>query len=132
MPQEMHELFEPSLPVVDRLARVVFLFGVIGVEEAADARMAGSIDVNQAAVSSYTASPPDVDFGLGIQFARRELDHSRKHVRFSIRIYAGPRRLAPKMRLSEVPFAAGIEQVLDSIEIEKERVAADACEKFDT
>src|SRR5664280_3495235 len=37
MPQQMHEQLEPSLAVVDGLARVVFLLGVIGVEEAADA-----------------------------------------------------------------------------------------------
>src|SRR5512133_850500 len=131
MPHQMHELVEPSLAVVDRLARVVFLLGVIGVEEAADAWMARSIDVKQLAVSSYTASSPDVDFGLGIEFARRELDHSRKHVRFGIRIHAGPRRLAAEMRLGEVPFTAGIEQVLDSVEVEKEGVAADAGKKFD-
>src|SRR5438045_7242919 len=33
------------------------------------------------------------------------------------------------MRLGEVPFASGIEQVLDSVEVEKERVAAAAGEK---
>ena len=33
------------------------------------------------------------------------------------------------MRLSEVPFAAGVEQILDSIKVEKERVAAAAGEK---
>jgi len=67
-----------------------------------------------------------VDLGLGIEFARRQLDHCRKHVRFGIRIHAGPGRLAAQMRLGEVPFAAGIEQVLDSFVVEKERVAAAA------
>src|SRR5438093_13704642 len=33
------------------------------------------------------------------------------------------------MRLGEVPFALDIEQVLDSVEVEKERVAAAAGEK---
>src|SRR5689334_16653170 len=126
MPHQMHELLEPSLPVVNRLARVVFLFRVISVEETADARMARSIDVNQRAVSSYTASPPDVDFGLGIQLARRELDRSRKHVRFGIRIHAGPGRLAAEMRFCKVSFPAGIEQVLDSIQVENKRDTAAA------
>src|SRR5262245_57722235 len=45
MPHQMHELVEPSLAVVDGLARVVFLLGVIGVEEAANARMTRAIDV---------------------------------------------------------------------------------------
>src|SRR4051794_19153925 len=50
MPQQMHELFEPSRAVINRLAGVVLLFGVISVEEAADTWMAGSIDVNQPAL----------------------------------------------------------------------------------
>jgi hypothetical protein len=33
------------------------------------------------------------------------------------------------MGLGEVPFASGVEQVLDSVEVEKERVAAAAGEK---
>src|SRR5262249_40896069 len=131
MPHQMHELVKPSLAVVDRLAGVVFLLGVIGVEEAANARMARAIDVNQFAVSSYAASPPDVDLGLGIEFASRQLDHSRKHVRFRIRIHAGPWRLATEMRLGEVSLASRIEEVLDSVEIEKESVAAAAGKKCD-
>src|SRR6516162_11555010 len=67
--------------------------------------------------------------GLGIELARRQLDHTRKHVRFRIRIYAGPWRLAAQMRLGEVPLASDIEQVLDTVEVEKERVAAAAGEK---
>src|SRR6266481_1466683 len=129
MPHQMHELVEPSLAVVDGLARVVFLLGVVGVEEAADARMAGAIDVKQLAVASYAAPPPDVDLGLGVEFTRRQLDHSRKHVRLRIRIHAGPWRLGAEMRLGEVPFAPDIEQVLDAVEVEKERVAAAAGEK---
>src|SRR5215510_7084056 len=131
MPHQMHELVEPSVAVVDRLARVVFLLGVIGVEEAANARMTRPIDVNQLAVSSYTASSPDVELGLGIEFARRQLDHSRKHVRFRIRIHSGPWRLAADMRLGEVSLASRIEEVLDSVEVEKESVAAAAGKKFD-
>src|SRR3989440_9871806 len=99
MPHQMHELVEPSLAVVDGLARVVFLLGVIGVEEAATARMARAIDVYQLAVAPYTASPPDVDLGLGIEFTRRQLDHCRKHIPFRIRIHAGPWGFAAEMRL---------------------------------
>jgi hypothetical protein len=40
----MDELLEPALAVVDRFAGVVFLFGVVGVEEAAYARMVGAIE----------------------------------------------------------------------------------------
>ena len=91
--------------------------------------MARAIDVKQLAVASYTAPPPDMDLGLGVEFARRQLDRRRKHVRLRIRIHAGPWRLAAEMRLGEVPFAPDIEQVLDSVEVEKERVAAAAGEK---
>src|SRR5262249_9329782 len=109
--------------------RVVFLLGVVGVEEAANARMARAIDVKQLAVASYTAPPPDVNVGIGIEFTRRQLDRRRKHVRLRIRIQAGPRRLAAAMRLGEGTFAPDIEQVLDSVEVEKERIAAAAGEK---
>src|SRR5262245_50125049 len=129
MPHQMHELVEPSLAVVDGLARVVFFLGVIGVEEAANARMARAIDVKQLAVAPYTAPSPDVHLGLGGEFTRGQLDHSRKHVRLRIRIYPRPWRLAAEMRLGEVPFAPDIEQVLDSVEVEKERIAAAAGEK---
>ena len=77
MPHEVNELLEPPIAVVGRLARVVFLFGVIGVEEAADAWMTRAIDVKQLAVASQAASPPDVDLGLGIKFARRQLNRGR-------------------------------------------------------
>ena len=33
------------------------------------------------------------------------------------------------MRFGEVPFAAGVEEIFDSVEVEKERVAAAAGEK---
>src|ERR1035437_6074064 len=125
----MHEQLEPSLAVVDGLARVVFLLGVIGVEEAADAGMARAIDVQQLAVASYTAPPPNMNLGLRIEFAGRQLDHSRKHVCFGIGIHAGPGRLAGQMRLGKVPFAPAVEKVLDSVEVEEERVAAAAGEK---
>src|SRR5262249_1663576 len=65
MPHQMHELVEPSLAIVDGLARVVFLLGVIGVEEAANARMARAIDVEQLAIASYTAPPQMWISGLG-------------------------------------------------------------------
>src|SRR5262249_3008913 len=124
MPHQMHELVEPSLAVVDGLARVVFFLGVVGVEEAADARMARAIDVKQLAVAPYAAPPPDVHLGLGSEFTRGQLDHSRKHVRLRIRIHPGPWRLAAEMRLGEVPFTPDVEQVLHSVEVEEERVAA--------
>src|SRR5262245_22326864 len=129
MAHQMHELLEPSLTVVDRLARVVFLLGVVGVEEAADAGMPRAVDVKQLAVAPHTASSPDVDLALGIELARRELDRGRKYVRFGIRIHAGPWRLAAEMRLGEIALAPGIEQVLDPVEVEKERVAAAAGEE---
>ena len=46
--QLMDEHVDPPFPVVDRLAGVVLLFGVVGVEEAADRRMAGAVDVQRA------------------------------------------------------------------------------------
>jgi hypothetical protein len=96
VPHEMHELIEPSLAVIDGFAGVVFLFCIIGVEETADARMARPIDVKQLAIPSYAAASPDVDFRLGIDFARRKLDHGREHVRFCIRVHPCPRRLPPR------------------------------------
>src|SRR6202167_5786661 len=91
--------------------------------------MAGAISVNQLAVLAHTAPSPDVNHGFGIEFLRRQLDHRRKHVGFRIRIDSGPGRLAAEMRFGEVPLAAGIEQVLDSVVVEKERVAAAAGEE---
>jgi hypothetical protein len=125
----MHELIEPSLAVVEGLAGIVFLLGVVGVEEATDTRMACAIDVKQLAVPSDAAAPPDVDLGLGIEFTRWQLDHSRKHVGFRIRVHASPWRFAAEVRLGEVPLAPRIEQALDSVEIEKKRVAATTGEK---
>ena len=69
---------------LDRLAGVVFRLGIVGVEEAAHARMARAIDVQQLAVAPHAASPPDVDLGLGTKFTRRQLDRGREHVRLRI------------------------------------------------
>jgi hypothetical protein len=46
--------------------------------------MAGTIDMQQIAILAHTASPPDVDLGLGGKLARRELDHCREHIGFGI------------------------------------------------
>ncbi len=56
MPHQVDELIEPALAIVDRLAGVVFLFGVVGVEEAADARVARAIDMEELAVAPHAAS----------------------------------------------------------------------------
>src|SRR5258708_39499760 len=95
--------------------------------------MARAIDMKQLAVLPHAASSPDMYFGLRRQFARRQLDHRREHVGFRIRIHASPRRLAAQVaevRFGEIPFASDIEQSLDSVEVEKECVAATACEEF--
>jgi hypothetical protein len=81
--------------------------------------MARAIDVKQLGAASYTAPTPDVGLGSGIELARRQLDHGRKHICFRIRIHARPWRLAAEVRSGEVAFAAGVEQVLDSVEVEK-------------
>jgi hypothetical protein len=91
--------------------------------------MAGAINVKPLAIASHAAPAPDVHPWPGIDLSRRQLDHSRKHVRFCVRIHAGPRRLAAEMRLGEIPFAADIEQVFYPVEVEKECIAAAACEK---
>ena len=54
---EMHELIEPALAIVHRLAGVVF-HGCRGVEKAADTRMARAIDMDQLAVLPHAASSP--------------------------------------------------------------------------
>src|SRR6202047_5099219 len=61
---QMHELIEPALAIVDRLAGVVFQLRVVGVEKAADTRMARTIDMDQLAILPHAASSPDVYFGL--------------------------------------------------------------------
>src|SRR6266446_5847372 len=84
MPHQVDELIEPALAIVNRLAGVVFLFGLVGVEEAADTRVAGAIDMEELAVAPYAASSPDADLRLGAKLARRQLDHRREHIGFSI------------------------------------------------
>jgi hypothetical protein len=48
----MDEHFQPARAIVDRFAGVVFLLGVVGVEEAADLGMPGPIDVEELAVAA--------------------------------------------------------------------------------
>src|SRR5262245_16616500 len=62
---QMYELIEPALAIVHGLAGVVFQLRVVGVEKAADTRMARAIDVDQLAILPHAASSPDVYFGLG-------------------------------------------------------------------
>jgi len=57
---QMHELIEPALSIVHRLARVVFQLRVVGVEKAADTWMARTIDMNKLAILPHAASSPDV------------------------------------------------------------------------
>src|SRR5260370_32517250 len=61
MPHQVDELIEPALAIVNRLAGVVFLFGVVGVEEAADAWVAGAIDMEDLVVAPHAASSPDAN-----------------------------------------------------------------------
>jgi hypothetical protein len=51
------ELIEPALAIVNRLAAVVFLFSLVGVEETADRRVAGAIDMEKLTVAAHAASP---------------------------------------------------------------------------
>jgi hypothetical protein len=80
--------------------------------------------VAQLAVTPYTASPPDVDFGFGAEFTGRQLDHSRKHVRFSIRIDTCPRGFAVEVKRGEFRLPLVSEEVIDAVEIKEEHVAA--------
>src|SRR5580692_4265353 len=81
----------------------------------------------------HAASSPYMYLGLlQRQFARRQLDNRRKHVGCCIGIHSGPRRLAAEsreVRFGKVPFPPDIEQSLDSVEVEKESVAATAREE---
>jgi len=61
MTHQVDELIEPALAIVNRLAGVVFLFGVVGVEEAADAWVARAIDMEELAVAPHAASSPDAN-----------------------------------------------------------------------
>jgi len=45
MPHQVDELIEPALAIVNRFARVVFQFGLVGVEKAAHTRVPGTVDV---------------------------------------------------------------------------------------
>src|SRR5882672_3362938 len=91
--------------------------------------MAGAIDVLQLAVLAQAASSPDSNLGLATKLARRQFDHRRENVGLRIRIHAGPRRLAAQVRCGEVSAARGVEHLLDSVEVEKESVAATAGEE---
>src|ERR1022692_2777456 len=94
MPHQVDKLIEPAITVVDRLAGVVLLFGLVRVEEAADRGVAGAIDMAEPAIAKHTAAAPDANLGLGAELAGRQLQDDREHVAFGIRILAGPRRLA--------------------------------------
>src|SRR5271169_862880 len=59
-----YSLLSMDISIVHRLAGVVFQLRVVGVEKAADTRMARSIDVDQLAILPHAASSPDVYFGL--------------------------------------------------------------------
>ena len=84
MPHQVNKLIHPSLAIVDRLAGVVFQFGVVGIEEAADARVASAIDMKQLAVLAYAAPPPDPDLRVRVELACRQLDHCGEHIGFCI------------------------------------------------
>src|SRR5882757_10269012 len=91
--------------------------------------MAGAIDVLQLAVLAHAASSPDSNLRLATELARRHLDHRRENVGLRIRIHAGPRRFAAQVRRGEISTARGVEHILDSVEVEKESVAATAGEE---
>src|SRR6266850_2343635 len=91
--------------------------------------MAGTIDVKQLAVLAHAASPPDSNLRLATELARRQLDHRRENVGLRIRINAAPRRLAAEVWRREVSAARGVEHILDSVEVEKESIAATAREE---
>src|SRR5882672_6986898 len=91
--------------------------------------MAGAIDVKQLAVFAHAASPPDSNLRLATELARRQLDNRREDIGLRIRINAGPWRLAAQVWRGEVSAARGIEETLDSVEVEKESVAATAGEE---
>ena len=79
MPHQVNKLIRPTLAIVDRLAGVEFQFGVVGIEEAADARVASAIDMKQLAVLAHAAPPPDPDLRVRAELACRQLDHCRTH-----------------------------------------------------
>src|SRR5687768_4403558 len=85
--------------------------------------------MEELAVAAHAAAPPDADAGLAGEFAGRQLDHRRPDIGLGVRIDAGPRRLSAEMGHREVPAAARIEQVLDSVKVEEEGIAAAAGEE---
>src|SRR5258708_19680411 len=91
--------------------------------------MAGAIDVLQVAVLAQAASPPDSNLRLATELARRQLDNRREDIGLRIRINAGPWRLAAQVWRGEVSAARGVEHILDSVEVEKESIAATAGEE---
>ena len=91
--------------------------------------MAGAIDVKKFAVLAQAASPPDANLRPATELARRQLDHRRENIRLRIRIHAGPWRFAAQVWRGEISAARCVEQILDSVEVEKESVAATAREE---
>src|ERR1700728_2468532 len=91
--------------------------------------MTGPVHVHQLTVAPQTAPPPDADAGAAAKLARRQLEDRREHVGLEVRVHVRPRGLAAQVRCGEVPAAAGVEQVLDPVVVEKERVAAAAGEE---
>ena len=72
---------------------------------------------------------PQIRILAGTEFGPRQLDHRRENVGFGVGIHAGPWRLAAQVRRGEVSAAAGVEQILDAVKIEEERIAAAAGEE---
>src|SRR5260370_30418238 len=58
VPDQVDELIEPALAIGNRLARVVLLFGLFGVGEAADRGMPRALYMNHLSVAAHPASPP--------------------------------------------------------------------------
>jgi hypothetical protein len=71
----MNELIEEALSVVNRLTAIVFLFGLVSVEEARDRRMAVAIDMDEFPIATYAASPSHPDLGLSSEHGRRQFQH---------------------------------------------------------
>ena len=84
MPHQVDELIRPAVAIVNRLAGVVFQFGLVGVEKAADAWVTGAIDMEQLAVLADAASPPDANLRLGFKVGCRQLDYHREYIGFRI------------------------------------------------
>src|SRR5580693_1833445 len=91
--------------------------------------MTGPVHVHQLTVAPQTAPPPDADAGAAAKLARRQLEDRREHGGLEVRVHVRPRGLAAQMRCGEVPAAAGVEQVLDPVVVEEERIAPAAGEE---